>query len=35
MRQFWLMIVFVIACFSGYFFYAHYQLEYKTIQTDQ
>ena len=30
MRQFWLILVVVIAMFSGYFFYAYYQIEYRT-----
>lgn len=35
MRHFWLMIVLVIACFSGYFFYAYYQAEYRTIEVNE
>lgn len=30
MRPFWLMIVLVIAGFSGFYFYAYYQEQYRT-----
>lgn len=35
MRNFWFMIVFVIACYSGFFFYAYYYNEYGAAQTSQ
>lgn len=35
MRHFWFMIVLVLACYSGYFFYAYYNGEYGAAQTSQ
>lgn len=35
MRQFWFLIVLIIAGYSGYFFYVYYQSEYTSGEFSQ